>query len=617
MERKFIKFRDNVLGDVSSRQYLKTPYLVFAVAILLTVGTTFFFYKSAEANDRSRFQNDVTTIQSTINNRLDAYITLLKSGRGFLEASKAQGKEVTRETYATFIKSLELEDQFKGAQGIGYIKRVKPEELTALTSKMRAEGDEDFTVDPAAVPNSEAYILLYLEPQSKDLNSKGPGYIVSNEPLRLASIQKASASGKATLSEKLIMVQWPRTPESPRRPGFQIFIPLYRSGSVPESETQRKLEVESLLYCPFRANRFIEEVQKIGQVSDISFAIYDREVAPDNLLGDSQAPEGTSPVNNSASLSLARRLYDTVRYEKTVENDVGGEKWQIRYQSLPAFHSNSATGWTLVIFFFGLGISLVLFFITLSQAKAHNSLGIIADDLARSERVKDEFIAVVSHELRTPLNSIAGGANILRNRNITDETRKKALDIIDKNLRSQAGLVEDMIVFSDINAGKGNLHLQPVNFSLLVDKVFNEFLPQAKAKNISFVKEDTSGGKMVAADETKLEKVLQSVLSNSLKFTPAKGMISLEVKSVDKDVELKIRDNGLGIHAQILPHVFDLFKQGDSSTVRRYGGLGLGMALSRHIVTLHGGTLDAESPGLDKGSTFIVRLPIDETGIVA
>ena len=120
------------------------------------------------------------------------------------------------------------------------------------------------------------------------------------------------------------------------------------------------------------------------------------------------------------------------------------------------------------------------------------------------------------------------------------------------------------------------------------------------------------GDKMVAGDEAKLERVLQSILSNSIKFTPPQGMIAMEVKNFGEGVELRIKDNGYGIHPQVLPHVFDLFKQGDSSTVRRHGGLGLGMALSRHIVKLHGGTLNAESAGVGKGSTFILRLPVAE-----
>ena len=615
MDKKLTKIRDDVLGDVSGRQYLKTPYLVFAAAILLTVATTFFFYKSAEINDHTRFTNDVNKIQSTIKSRLDAYVTLLKSGRGFLEAGKSEGRDVNKNSFAVFIKELELEKNFQGAQGIGFIKRVQPAEQAALTEKMRAEGHTEFALYPAGALDKEAYVILYLEPLAKDTNIKGIGYIISSEAAKLAAIEKATLNGEPIISEKLIFTQLPVTPTSFKGPGFQLYVPLYKSGLVPETPEKRKEEIDCLLYCPFRANRFVEEVQANGGVSDVSFAIYDQQIDPEHLLAESQS-ENKNIESPSMAQSLSRTIYDTVRYEQTTENLMpGGEKWLVKYQSLPSFHSNSGTGWTLIIFFFGLGISLVLFFITLSQSKAHTSLGFIAEDLARSERVKDEFISVVSHELRTPLNSIAGGVTILRNRHVTDDTRQKALDIIEKNLRSQANLVEDMIVFSDINAGKGYLHCQPLSFSLLVNKVFNEFSPQAKVKNISFVKEDTSGEKTVAGDEAKLEKVLQSILSNSIKFTPPNGMIAMEVTSFDHGVELKIKDNGYGIHAQILPHVFDLFKQGDSSTVRRYGGLGLGMALSRHIVKLHGGTLEAESEGIDKGSTFQLRLPVIENKV--
>src|ERR1044072_1830987 len=298
MEKKLIKLRDNYLGDVSSRQYLKTPYLVFAVAILLTVGTTYFFYKSAEANDRARFTNEITKFKATIKSRLDAYVTLLKSGRGFVEASKSEGKEVTKDSFAVFIKSLELDESFQGVQGIGFIKRVRPEERPALTEKMKAEGHKEFSIFPADAGDKEGYVILYLEPLNKDRNKFGIGYVISNEPPKWAAIEKAATTGDLAVSEKLNLFQLPRNPDDPGIVGFQLYVPIYRSGLIPETEQQRKEELESLLYCPFRAYKFIEEIQKAGEVSDISFAIYDQKVDPEHLLGESQR-ENKSSENRS------------------------------------------------------------------------------------------------------------------------------------------------------------------------------------------------------------------------------------------------------------------------------------------------------------------------------
>ena len=610
MDKKLIKFRNNVLGDVSSRQYLKTPYLVFAMSILLTVAVTYLFYLSVDAKDRARFTNDVTKINSTIEGRLNAYITLLKSSRGFLEAIKTSGgQEVTKDSFAVFIKGLELEQFFQGAQGIGFIKRVQPGERAALAEKMRAEGHKDFTIFPAETADKEGYIILYLEPLAKDLNARGIGYVLSSEAPKLATIEKAAATGEPAISEKLIFIPLPITPESPRRPGFQLFVPMYKGGQIPDTSEKRKEALESLIYCPFRAVNFIAEVQKISSVSDVSFAIYDQEIKPENLLGESVA-ETKNLNTNSNSLFWSQTVYNNLRYEEATVSTIGNEKWIVKYQTLPSFHSNSSAGWTLIIFFFGMGISLILFFITLSQSKAHTNLEYIAQNLASSERVKDEFISVVSHELRTPLNSIAGGVTILKNQNASEETRAKALDIIDKNLRSQANLVEDMIVFSDINAGKDYLQIKPINISLLVQQTFNAFFPQTEKKNISFSKQDGLNGQMVAGDEAKLDRVLHSILSNSIKFTSPGGAINIETKDLGENVEIKIKDNGFGIHPQVLPYVFDLFKQGDSSTIRRHGGLGLGLTLARHIIKLHGGTLEAESLGVDKGAAFILTLPV-------
>jgi signal transduction histidine kinase len=619
MDRKIIKFRNNVLGDVSSRQYLKTPYFVFAIAILLTVVVTFAFYKNVESKDKSRFLADVAKVDSIIKNRLDDYTTLLKAGRGFLMASKAQEKEVTRESFAAFVRELELENKFPGAQGMGFVKRIKPEEQSAITEKMRAEGYKDFRffysdensgkTFPVETLDKEGYVILYLEPLAKDSNSGAVGYIISSEAQKRATIEKALSTGEAAISEKLTLIPLPRTTDSPRRPGFQLYIPIYKSGNVPETENERKEKIDSLLYCPFRAVNFVSEVQTTSGVTDISFAIYDQTVSPESMLAESDPAPGDAPADGRATQSLFQNLYSGAPFEQILENINGNETWLIKYRTLPSFHSNSSMGWTLIIFFFGLGISLVLFFITLSQSKAHSNLALIAQDLARSEKVKDEFIAVVSHELRTPLNSITGGVTILRNRGINDETRAKALDIIDKNVRSQATLVEDMIVFSDINAGKEYLHLKPLNFTVLLDKAYNELLLQAAAKNISLVKGYVMDGTLVAGDEAKLEKVVNSLISNSLKFTSPGDKIEIALRKIENYLELRVKDNGFGIHPQVLPYVFDLFKQGDSSTVRRHGGLGLGLTLSSHIVRLHGGTLQAESAGVDKGATFILRLP--------
>jgi signal transduction histidine kinase len=143
-----------------------------------------------------------------------------------------------------------------------------------------------------------------------------------------------------------------------------------------------------------------------------------------------------------------------------------------------------------------------------------------------------------------------------------------------------------------------------------VQQTFNAFFPQTEKKNISFSKQDGLNGQMVAGDEAKLDRVLHSILSNSIKFTSPGGAINIETKDLGENVEIKIKDNGFGIHPQVLPYVFDLFKQGDSSTIRRHGGLGLGLTLARHIIKLHGGTLEAESLGVDKGAAFILTLPV-------
>ncbi len=228
----------------------------------------------------------------------------------------------------------------------------------------------------------------------------------------------------------------------------------------------------------------------------------------------------------------------------------------------------------------------------------------------RAARLRDEFLATVSHELRTPLNGMLGWAQLLQRGRPTEDTLREGLQAIERNVRTQARLVEDLLDVSRIIAGKVRLDVQDVNLASVIEAAIDTILPTAQSKNIqvSRVVDPTAGP--VRGDPARLQQVVWNLLSNAVKFTPGRGRVSVSLARVNSHVELSVSDTGQGIKPEFLPLVFDRFRQADSSTTRHHGGLGLGLAIVKHIVELHGGTVSAKSAGEGSGATFLVELPL-------
>jgi signal transduction histidine kinase/CheY-like chemotaxis protein len=225
-----------------------------------------------------------------------------------------------------------------------------------------------------------------------------------------------------------------------------------------------------------------------------------------------------------------------------------------------------------------------------------------------ASQIKDEFLATLSHELRTPLNAMLGWARILQSSNLDKETAKHAVETIHRNARVQAQLIDDLLDVSRIISGKLHLELQPLEIAPAIQAAIDVVQPAASAKGIRLeISIDHTAGR-VSADPDRLQQVLWNLLHNAVKFTPAGGSVHVSVELIDSSVRIAVRDTGQGIAPEFLPHVFDRFRQADSSTTRLYGGLGLGLGIVRSLVELHGGSVAATSDGKGKGSTFTVTL---------
>jgi signal transduction histidine kinase len=226
-----------------------------------------------------------------------------------------------------------------------------------------------------------------------------------------------------------------------------------------------------------------------------------------------------------------------------------------------------------------------------------------------ANRAKDEFLATLSHELRTPLNAIVGWSHLLRTGQLDEASALRAIEVIDRNARAQSQIVADVLDVSKIVMGKLKLQPAPVAIVPVVESALQGVRAAADAKGVRIETAFDPREAAVSGDADRLRQVVWNLLSNAVKFTPQGGRALVQVRHLGAEVEIRVEDNGAGIAPEFLPHVFERFRQSDQSSTRRHGGLGLGLALVRHLVELHGGRVTASSGGANQGAAFVVRLP--------
>ena len=244
------------------------------------------------------------------------------------------------------------------------------------------------------------------------------------------------------------------------------------------------------------------------------------------------------------------------------------------------------------------------------QKQVEETLRRRTEELDRANRIKDEFLAVLSHELRTPLGPILGWAQILRMKRPDEQTLLRGLETIERNANIQTQLIEDLLDVSRILRGKISLDVRLVDLRLIITAALETVQLAAQAKSIEIATQMAETVGQVRGDAGRLQQVMWNLLSNAVKFTPSGGRVEVFLQEVEDWVEVKIKDTGKGIEPAFFPYMFEYFRQADSSTTRKFGGLGVGLGIVRHIVELHGGVVEAESAGDGQGATFTVRLPV-------
>ncbi|MDZ8104932.1 MAG: PAS domain S-box protein [Nostoc sp. DedQUE12a] len=247
--------------------------------------------------------------------------------------------------------------------------------------------------------------------------------------------------------------------------------------------------------------------------------------------------------------------------------------------------------------------------IALERADLLTSMQQQAQQLQQANRIKDEFLAVLSHELRSPLNPILGWSQLLKTGKLDQAKTAQALDVIERNAKLQSELIEDLLDVSRILQGKLSLNVSRVNLAMTIQAAMETVRLAAQAKSIEIQAQLQPDVGLVSGDPNRLQQVIWNLLSNAIKFTDVGGQVEIRLERLDGFAQIIVSDTGKGIHPDFLPHVFDYFRQEDGATTRKFGGLGLGLAIARHLVELHGGTVWADSLGEGQGATFTVRLP--------
>jgi signal transduction histidine kinase len=295
--------------------------------------------------------------------------------------------------------------------------------------------------------------------------------------------------------------------------------------------------------------------------------------------------------------------------------NVAGRTWTIRWMS-----RREGFGPALILagstFVGGMIITALLFSLLRVQLRARAEAELTAERLRESEaalqkanRAKDEFLATLSHELRTPMTSIMGWAQMMADEDLDEETEKSAVEAILRSGTLQAQLIDDLLDLSRITAGKMRIELSPVELAPLVLAAIDTVRPASQAKGVR-VEWDLAPNVWVNGDPQRLQQVTWNLLSNAVKFTESGGMVRVATFADHSDAVVEVTDTGQGIEPEFMPFLFERFRQADSSSTRKHTGLGLGLAIVRHLIELHGGTISADSKGTGRGATFHVRLPL-------
>ena len=565
------------------------PYSLLMAGLVLTGIAVQYALRTATEGDRLRFETVAERVRGALDSGMDAYVAMLLGGAGVFAASDT----VEWWEFKAYVDRLELKKRYPGVQGMGFSQVIRPGEHETVASTIRHyapgfhfSGDSD----------RATHAIVFLEPQD-ERNRVALGYDMYAEETRREAMDRARDTALPAATGRVRLVQ--EIDPDDEQMGFLVYVPVYRQGNVPATVEARRAQLLGFVYSPFRVGDLLQAVHDATDPGEATFDLFD---------GEPEARQWLHRWNRNTA---------PARFQSRLRTEVAGRTWTLVVHSGPAFAVTSGRMIAALIAATGILLSALLFSVTATLVSARHAAERRAEESRRSEealrdanRAKDEFLAIVSHELRTPLNAIVGWASMLQRGRVPPENRGHAIEIIQRNAAAQTRLIEDLLDISRAVAGRLRLRLDDVDVAATLRAAAEAVKPAAEQQGVLL---DVQVGErlgVVRADQARLQQVVLNVLSNAIKFTPAQGRVCLAASRNNDWVTVCVTDTGIGIPPALLPHVFDRFRQGDSSSTRAHGGIGLGLAICRHIAELHGGTIEAASEGDGRGTTCTIKMPV-------
>jgi signal transduction histidine kinase/ActR/RegA family two-component response regulator len=575
------------------------PYSLFAVGCALSIAaSSYLSWSSAvteELQAHAEFLTDAQQIHRQLQSGLNSYVEVVRTGAVLLSADN----EINGREFRRFVNGLELPERYPAMDGMGFAQCIRQADLARVLRTFALDGNRIRPWPPTT--SAESCPIVFLEPAASR-SARTLGFDLASDALLLEAMTQARDTGQPRLSRQLgDLAPWDA---DRRRPNVVAIIPVYRPSTRQQTVDERRRALLGFVFSPLNTRRLFEHVVELKEPS-LDFQVFDGTApSPDTSLGGLHGGATSARYQTARTVQVAGR-------EWLFEARMGGTD---DAPIMPRAAAQTFAG--------GFILSFLFFIITRAQVRAWETAARHEAELRASaralqereaqanaaNRAKDEFLATLSHELRTPLNVVLGWVGMLRKRMMTEERAAQALEIIERNARQQAELIDDLLDISRIITGKLHLDLTPLDFAVIVSTVAESLRPGAEAKGVT-LRVNVPDKATVKGDPDRLRQTVWNLVANALKFTPAGGSVSVELTCAPPQVTLSVRDTGVGISAEFLPRVFDRFQQADSSTTRAHSGMGLGLAIVRELVELHGGTVEAHSAGLGHGATFTVSLP--------
>lgn len=555
------------------------PLLVFVAFMGVTIWSWQTTKQRVVDQTTQAINQEISDIESQIRDRMGDYQQILESANGFFQSSN----DVDREEWKAFYENYDIPNRYPGLQGIAFAERVPRDNLEAHQNKIRAEGFSDYTVTP--VGDREVYVpLVYPITAVTPENYKtltGFGFDISTDKVRNSALEAANASGQATLTGKLTLLQ----ANQEQAPAFIVYQPLYRKGDLKT--------VAGYAYAPFTAKNLFEGIFGAnGEEATVGFKVYDQKVSEENLLYKNKLFDqaGGQPIQHSVKIA--------------------GRDWVIEYKAPDSIVSDANRRNPTATLIAGIIFSALIAGLVLSLLMARTRSLAFAEN-RELQRAKDDLLSIASHQLRTPATGVKQYIGMLREgyAGKVPAKQKKLLDEAYNSNERQLTIIDEILHVARIDTGRLILQKERITIRTVVDQILREQASAIREKSQKILTAFPKRILYANGDPQYVRMAIENIISNAIKYTPEKGTITIKIKRSGDFVAVSVADTGVGIDKKDIGLLFQKFSRIPNELSRQSAGSGVGLYIAQHIVDLHGGSIEVKSsPGV--GTTFTILLPL-------